>query len=322
MATTKHQHPQHPLGPEERLATLQWRGLGCADRARALRALRHLDGQLFAEYCAALAKPDAAGHRFLLGTSFEGTLQIYRFDGDLRALLFVAIRAIELSLRTQWASHPASAHGPWFYTDPAHFRGHLAGRREKVWQFQQALTLLREAYLRDAHRNREESLTGTPAHRLHPPSDSEPPAWEVAGSMSLGQLSRWYIHLRSRVVRERIARTYGLSEAVLCSFLPYIVAVRNACAHHDRLYGKNFRLRPLLELPQKPDRLREGHGPADDRRIYNILVFIAFLLRQIDAGEHRKFVKGLRRLFDSYKRADPQQLGFPRGWWRRPVWRP
>ena len=136
-------------------------------------------------------------------------------------------------------------------------------------------------HLRDAHRDREASLVSSPTEKPHPPSGWEPPAWEVAGIMSLGQLARWCIHLRSPALREQIAGAYGLSEAVLCSFLPYIVSVRNACAHHDRLYGRAFH-RLLPKLPQKPDQLRQSRGPGSDGRIYNILVFMAFMLRQID----------------------------------------
>ena len=322
MATTKHQPPQHPLGPEERLAALQRRGAGLRQPRRgAVRALRHLDGQLFAEYCAALAKPDAPGHIFLSGTSFEEALHIHRFDGGLRVLLFAAIRAVELSLRAQWAYHPAAAHGPWFYTQPGLFKRGFAGRGKREWRHSRALAQLREAQLRDAHRDREESLVSSPAQRPHLPSGWEAPAWEVAGTMSFGQLARWYIHLRSPALRERIARTYDLSEAVLCSFLPYIVSVRNACAHHDQLYGRNFRLRHP-KLPQRPGELREGRGPGGGRRVYGVLAFIAFMLRQIDAEEHREFVEGLQRLFGRYERADPRQLGFPCRWQQRPVWRP
>ena len=315
MAATKHQPPQHPLGPQERLAALQRRGLGCANRARALLALRHLDGQLFAEYCAALAKPDAPGHIFLSGTSFEHALQIHRFDGDLRVLLFAAIRTVELSLRAQWAYHPAVEHGPWFYANPALFKEDFAGHSGKVWLHKEALTLLHKAYLREAH----ETATEAPLSDF--PADAEPfpPIWEVVGTMSFGQLARWYIYLQERPLREQIASTYGVTEAVLRSSLPSLVAVRNICAHHGRLYGRELRL--SLKLAQRPVDLRESFAGGGGKP-YNIMVFIAFMLRRIEAEEHREFVEGLRQLFDKCKRADPGHLGFPRQWWRKPVWRP
>ena len=104
MSHPQNPHPYniHPAWPEERLAALLRRGLGCANRAQALQVLRHLDGQLFQEYCALLAKPGAAGFRPLSGVSFEAALQIYRFDAALRVLLFDAIQTIEMSLRAQW----------------------------------------------------------------------------------------------------------------------------------------------------------------------------------------------------------------------------
>ena len=70
--------------------------------------LRHLDGQLFAEYCALLARPGSSGYKYLSGVSFAAALEVYRFDAALRVLLFDAIQTIEMSLRAQWANAPAA----------------------------------------------------------------------------------------------------------------------------------------------------------------------------------------------------------------------
>ena len=304
----------HPAWPEERLAALLRRGLGCANRAQALQALRHLDGQLFQEYCTLLAKPGATGFRPLSGVSFEAALQLYRFDAALRVLLFDAIQTIEMSLRAQWANAPAAAHGPLFYTSPALFRGDFRRRIGKGWSrwsHGEALEKLGQDY------QRQQEIWG----RLSAARPSAPSAQEMAGVMSFGQLSRWLIHLRRQEEREGIARTYGLHEAVLCRFLPGLVAVRNICAHHDLLYGGSFGSH-YMEDPEESAVLRESCAGGGDGTLYPVATFMAFLLLQIGREDHRKLVAGLRELFGRYKSANPRHLGFPGDWGRRPVWKP
>ena len=309
-------HPQnprpynnHPAWPEERLAALLRRGLGCTSRAQALQALRHLDGQLFAEYCALLAKPGTTGFRPLSGVSFEAALQVYRFDAALRVLLFDAIQTIEMSLRAQWANAPAVVHGPHFYANPTLFRGNFRERGEQRWSHGEALAKLRQDYQR-----RQENLSWLPPER-----PSVPPASGMAGVMSFGQLSRWLRYLKRREEREGIALPYGMDEAVLCGFLPGLVAVRNICAHHGRLSGRIFWFLPARS--KEPAALRESRAGGGDGTLYPVATFAAFLLLRIDGAAHRGFVEGLLRLFGKHGGIQPNRLGFPGDWRQRPVWR-
>lgn len=138
--------------------------------------------------------------------------------------------------------------------------------------------------------------------------------------MSFGQLSRWFRHLGRREDREKIARVYGVDETVLRNFLPRLVAARNLCAHHDRLYGRGFRFR--IKPPRDPSELRESCLGGAPGGLYLVLAFMAFLLQQVDKAEHRRFAQGLRQLFAQHQGADPHHLGFPHDWEGRPVWKP
>ena len=302
-------YEHRPLGAEERLALLRRRGLGCASRAEAVHTLRHLDGHLFAEYCALLARPEASGRLFLDGVSFEDALGLYRFDSALRTLLLDAIQSIEVSLRSQWAYHPSAAHGPLFYTQPQHFKADFAGDSPRGWNHGQAC-----ARLLGICRASKDPLVqrAVEAHE-------QIPAWVVAEVMSLGQLVSWYSNLGERAMREGISRIYDLSEELLCSFLPCLIAIRNICAHHGQLCGRTIPVYP--EIPRNPAKLRESYGERNDGRVYNLLVFIAYLLSQIEDRAHHRFVAGLLRLFDEHKSADPRLLSFPPQWQRKPVWR-
>ena len=201
-------------------------------------------------------------------------------------------------------------HGPRFYAEPALFRGDFRERGEKRWSHSEAL----EKLCQDYRRRRE--VLGRPSTEQLP----LPTAWEVAGVMSLGQLSRWFRHLGRREERGGIAHAYHVDEAVLRGFLPSMVAVRNICAHHNLLYGGDFRFL-YTRTSEEPEMLRESCAGGGDGTLYPVATFMAFLLLQIDGAAHRKFVQGLQRLFGEHSVVHPRRLGFPRHWWRRPVWR-
>ena len=302
-------YEHRPLGAEEQLTLLEQHGLGCASRAEAVRTLRHLDGHLFGEYCALLVRPGTSGFRFLAGVSFEDALGLYRFDSALRTLLLDAIQSIEVSLRSQWAHVPSVVHGPLFYMQPQHFKADFAGDSPRGWNHGQAC-----ARLLGICRASKDPLVqrAVEAHE-------QLPSWVVAEVMSLGQLVSWYSNLEDLDMREGISRIYGLSEELLCSFLPCLIAIRNICAHHGQLCGRTIRVYP--RVPQESAELRESYGEQNDGRVYNLMVFIAYLLSQIEHRAHRRFVGGLLRLLAEHESADPRLLGFPRQWQRKPVWR-
>lgn len=76
--------------------------------------------------------------------------------------------------------------------------------------------------------------------------------------MSLGQLSRWYDNLKPMPTRRAIADVYGVDEKVLGSWLRHISLVCNTCAHHSRLWNREFTITPRLPR-SRPAGLAPGH---------------------------------------------------------------
>lgn len=302
-------YAEQPLDVEGYIALLARRGLQFGDRERARRILRHTDTHLLWGYWPLLAEPGTGGRRFRNGTSFEDAMELYDFDSSLRILLMAAIQTLEISLRTQWARHPSLAYGPLFYRDPKHFKEDFRGRSGRKWSHRDAYALLHRMYTEERK----------PQIKYFVQQYGHPPAWVVAGVMSLRQLTRWYGALQERAMREKIARTYGISETLLVGFLPSLATIRNTCAHHGQLYGRLILAYP--RAPRKPAALRESYGKRNDGRIYNILVFIAYLLGQIEERQREEFARGLQRLFGQHRGITPARLGFPARWWQLSVWR-
>lgn len=46
--------------------------------------------------------------------------------------------------------------------------------------------------------------------------------------------------------RRAIAAAYGVDEQVLASWLRHLSLVRNICAHHSRLWNRDFTITPTL----------------------------------------------------------------------------
>lgn len=142
-----------------------------------------------------------------------------------------------------------------------------------------------------------------------------PPVWAVCEVMTLGLLSRWYNNLRPMRLRRAIANTYGVDEQVLASWLRHLALLRNTCAHHGRLWNREFTITPLLPR-NKPQGMAEQCRPGS-RKLYNSLVILLHCM-DVVAPAHR----WRQRLMALIKaRAVPvTAMGFPMGWRGFPLW--
>lgn len=148
-------------------------------------------------------------------------------------------------------------------------------------------------------------------------SEVLPPAWAVCEVMSFGLLSRWYADLKPMNIRTAIASAYSLDEGTLKSWLHHLTTVRNLCAHHARVWNKEFTLTP--QAPRnKPVGLR-GEWVTESRRLFNTLLLMDHLISII--APDQKFAWKIRSLLESHKIA-PRAMGFPAGWDSNARWHP
>ncbi len=147
-------------------------------------------------------------------------------------------------------------------------------------------------------------------------SEALPPLWAVCEVMTLGQLSRWYGNLKFRKDRNKIAKVYGLDEKNLTSFLHHLSIVRNTCAHHGRLWNREFTF--TYKLPErKPSGLYQNFNPARKKQLYNTLVMIAHLMDSINPHSWKQ---RMNTLFINHPEVNSKAMGFPDDWRERPIW--
>lgn len=270
------------------------------DHARARHYLSHLNYYRIAAYWLPFEN-DHATHTFKPNTNFEDVLSLYVFDRELRLLVMDAIERIEVSLRTQWAYYLSHTYGSHAQLDSSIFdnqRNYLSTVATLAGEIGRS----KEIFIK---------------HLLEKYDETMPPIWTVVEIISFGQLSKFFSNLKKRNDRKAIAKIYGIDERVLVSFLHHLNIVRNTCAHHSRLWNRSFTV--TMKIPGKAvEELKSSFNAIENRKIYNTLVMLEYLMEIICPGTHWK-----QRLFDLLNQhpvVNHKVMGFPVDWQKKPVW--
>lgn len=246
-------------------------------------------------------------HTFKPSASIDVVLELYFFDREFRLWVMDAIERFEVSLRSQWAYHSAHTHGTHAHLDAALFKPPCLRPRwnhgESVVSLQKMVAKSSETFIRHLRTTYDEAL---------------PPIWAVCEIMTFGELSTWYANLRHSGDRNAIARVYDLDERILVSFLHHLTIVRNYCAHHSRLWNREFTF--TWSLPTgRPFPLLANLNRTETKRIYNTLAMLAYLMDIINPGHYWR--ERLGELFLHHPSVRPRSMGFPENWRDLPLWR-
>ena len=292
------------LTTDQQVDLLIRQGMHIADRTEARQRLTHISYYRLRAYWLPFERTTSSGddHAFTDGADFATVLAIYEFDRELRLLLIDAIERVEISLRTHLASVLSLRYGPFAHENQTHF--------SKAPSWQQS----RDELVKEYSRSRE---TFAEHYRRQYPQLSSPPLWVACELMTLGHISRWLQNLRIRQDRQAIADAYGLDEKVLTSFAHHLTVVRNHCAHHGRVWNRKLSLK--MQIPvKKPSGLSAQFNQEQDRRIYNTLTMLAYLVGVISpATTWRQRLKALIQATPQIAVAD---MGFPPGWEQIAIW--
>lgn len=280
---------------EQQLNRWKSRGLQINDQPHALRYLNDIGYYRFSFY----TKPfqtNSSTHDFKDGTTFNDILALYIFDRQLRVLMIDAIERIEVSIRTRLGNHMAVKYNdPFWYTLPdnfgsireqASFIGHI-GRDLRQNGSHMKKVFIKHYY--DAY--------GEP---------DMPPSWMMIELLSFGQVSRLIQGIKKED-RKEIASSYEVPEMILKSWLHSVSAVRNICAHHERLWDNRFSVTP------KENRDNPIFAGIDKNHFFAQTLIIKWFLDRITEGS--TWVDRLVKLIEGVN-VDKQRMGFPEDWKR------
>ncbi len=292
-----------PLPVEDQIKLLESRGMAIPDHARAVRYFSNINYYRLRAYWVPFEEsaPTAGDHKFKTGTTFDDVLTLYIFDRKFRLLVWEAIERVEVSFRTRFVDVLSLQYGSHAYTDETIFY-RLEFHRDLMASLKEEIDRSNETFIEHYRATYNE-----------PPL---PPIWAACEVMSFGQMSKWFSNLKNRKDRKAIASAYGLDDSILISFMQHLSHVRNLTAHHCRLW--NRKLTVTMVVPKWPTALATTFNPAAERRIYNTLAMLGYLMRVISPGT--SWPVRLRRVIEEYPTVDPTAIGFPANWKDLPIW--
>lgn len=219
-----------PLKHEEQLDKLISRGLIVEDRVFSLSVLRRISYYRLSAYCIPF---QISKDRFSKSVTFKNIYDLYRFDHELRMIVFDALERIEIAIRTTIIYYLAHKFGAFGYLEKENFH-HSFKHEEWLRIVEGEISRSRETFIKHYQEKYVQS--------------KHFPIWMASEVFSFGKLSQIFSGLQFKDQKE-IAKMYDLPREVFRSWIHTLVYARNLCAHHSRLWNRVFAIRPAF--PQK-----------------------------------------------------------------------
>ncbi|MGV3610133.1 MAG: Abi family protein [Fluviicola sp.] len=289
----------------DQLIQLKTRGLIIQDDNRVISYLRSVGYYRLTGYMFHLQTNDG-NHTFQENTSFDDVILHYKFDNKLRILLLSYLDRIEVALRARLIDNYSINLGFFWYVDSNYYENkniHDIITSEVISRFNDP----QERFLR--------------AYKSKYTSETYPPANMGMEILSFGKLSKMFEGLINDSTKLEIAKSLTLpNAAILASWLNHLTNVRNACAHHSRIWNRKFSAeRPVI--PSRKDYKFNGDIPENfNTTLYGVISIIIRLLSVINPNN--SFEAKVLSLFQEYPQINFRKMGFPNGWEKNPAWKP
>lgn len=289
---------------EEQLQKLIERKLTISNEQYVLSKLEHINYyRLSAYFLPFQNKKDSTNpNEFLSNTTFEDIIKLYYFDTELRKIIFEAIEVIEIYLRTQIAYYHSQKYGAFGYLYIATLRGN----------YQTEFDELHQDIIKEKERSKEVFIK----HFKDKYNSSDLPIWSVVEIISFGSLSKLFMLLQEEEQNQVIAKMGNINKVVFFKWFKALSSVRNACAHHSRLWNKTLGVG--FEVPRnKPSFASLANST---KKVFFALSVIEYILTCIGEDEI-EFKDKIKQLLQKYPNVDIKAMGFVQNWEELEMWR-
>lgn len=289
---------------EEQLQKLIERKLTISNEQYVLSKLEHINYyRLSAYFLPFQNKKDSTNpNEFLSNTTFEDIIKLYYFDTELRKIIFEAIEVIEIYLRTQIAYYHSQKYGAFGYLYIATLRGNYQTEFDELYQ--------------DIIKEKERSKEVFIKHFKDKYNSSDLPIWSVVEIISFGSLSKLFMLLQEEEQNKVIAKMGNINKVVFFKWFKALSSVRNACAHHSRLWNKTLGVG--FEVPRnKPSFASLANST---KKVFFALSVIEYILTCIGEDEI-EFKDKIKQLLQKYPNVDIKAMGFVQNWEELEMWR-
>ena len=217
---------------------------------------------------------------FITGTKFEHILALYRFDKDLRNIIYKYTSTIECTIKAAIAHEFSSVHG----VDEKHYLAEncfITDEQNKE-HIQRLINLCKDIITESTDRNSNRYREYI-AHSLC--NHNHVPLWILIRAMTFGTTTIFYRYML-QPERENIAKHYHLTGPQLSNILEIVVSFRNIVAHGERTFCTKL---PRSRLASNVitdnlniDKTANGRNKHGNKDILALLICCKYLLTPID----------------------------------------
>lgn len=293
-----------PLSFEEQVDLLLNRGMIVQEKSMLLECLKNVNYTRLSAYWYTFQDFEN-NDLFLPDTNFETIWQRYIFDHHLRMVVMDALGFIEVSiLQTRMVEKFTLKYGPFGHIKKESFAPYLTKDTFDKMIFEIDKEIQRRRRIQDeVVCNYFDTYT----------SETHMPLWLLAECLSFGNLVTLFKNLKYTDKKE-VARQFNVPSEVLQSWLMSLNYTRNLCAHHDRLWNREWRY-----VPAVPNGINEWRSLVDNRRIFLTLSILNYLIKQINPKHN--WGERIKKLISNYPEIPTQSMmGFPEDWLNNPLW--
>ncbi len=305
-----------PLSFQDQLQLLQGRGLTITDPGKALSYLKEISYYRLSAY---FLPYQAVKDQFNTGITFEQIIDTYSFDREVRLLVFDCIERIEIAIRTQMIYSMALFYKDSHWQDNQNhfitpFYNRIGSLVDPFSDLQSIISKAKTARTPEVFIKHYIDKYSSPAN---------PPAWMCLELLTIGELSHLFRGLKNNSDKKRIADFFDVHHTVFTSWLHSITYARNICAHHSRLWNRDFAI--------EPDKLLKPVGNwiskpfENNKRTFYFICVLKYLLQRANPGNNLK--TKLETLFNKYPTVPIQFMGIPSDgkgnrliWQNEPLW--
>lgn len=295
------QYTKQAIDFSDQLCLLKQRGLIIDDEDKAVRCLHSISYFRLSSYLVPM-ELDSENHIFRPQSHLDTAVALYNFDRNLRSLIFTSIQDIEVALRTRIIHYFSLTHGPFWFM------------RNDLFRDQSIHQACIKNIAIEVNRSKEEFIS---EYNRYYSSPEFPPAWKTLEVVSFGTLSKLFCNFKDVRVKKEVARDFKLPQyTYLESWIKCAVVMRNACAHHARIWNKRYPTMPTI--PQRLPGAWVSINSSRPSKLYHQLCYLAYMEQSIMPNS--EFTKELAKLLKDNPNISTRSMGFPYGWEDEPLW--
>jgi len=168
---------------------------------------------------------------------------------------------------------------------------------------------------REIHRSKEDFIK---QHYKKYTKPAYPPAWKTLELLSLGTLTKVFTNSSATKTKKAIAQDFDTTAfKAFESWLACMASLRNYCAHHARIWNRNYPVTP--EMPVSLPKVWLTKTKVPFNKLYAQLCCIVYLLNSTDP--RNTFISDIKALLQKYPTVDPTAMGFVKDWENEPLWK-